>query len=180
MRVRSARVHLAPLRSVARQPRLVEIGVAFDAIAPDAAAHCDVTQQRDQGRQLRLGERVDAVAIVDEFDGNGTSAGAVDVMRQLVFGHAGAERAIAVDHVVDAENGMRFDLAQVVVERAGVHPDGLAGQRIAGRATRRMDDDHVDGLRANGAGAARLGAAGCQGEYRDNQSDRSWPPLQPS
>ena len=74
IRERGAGIHLAPLRSVAGQQRVVEIGVTLDAIARDAAALLDVAEQLHQRRQLRVGKRVEPVPVVDELDADGLTA----------------------------------------------------------------------------------------------------------
>ena len=159
IRKRTTRVYLSALGFVARQRCGVEVGMALDSLARDGVALADIAQQFDQGGDLRFGERVAPVAVVDELDGDGALAVVVDVMGDLGLWDAGSQGAIAVDHVVDAEHGVRFDVAQVVVQGACADPDGLAGCSIAGGAAGGVDNDHGNGLRANGSRLACLGIA---------------------
>lgn len=134
--------------------------MALDAVASDAATLFDITQQVHQRCQLRFGKRVAPVAIVDEFDGDGAAAVVPHMMRYLVLGHAGAHCPVSIDHVMDTESGVRFDLPHVLFERASFHPDGFTGLRITGRAARGVDDDHVYGLSADATCAPGFGITG--------------------
>lgn len=159
-RERGSRVDLALPCRIAGQPRLIQVRVTLDPIPGDAPSLRDVAQQFHQSAQLRVGVRVDAVAVVDELDGERPSAVAQDVVRELFLGDACTRRAVPIDHVVNAEHRVRLDVAQIGIERACPDPDRLARRAIAGGAAGGMDDDEIDGLRPGGTGPARVGLDG--------------------
>jgi len=167
MRVCATGIHLAALRPVAGESPTIDIGVAPDSVVRDATALRDVAEQLHQRLQLRVRKRVAPVSIVDELDGHGAAVDARGVVGQLIFGDAGAQGAVTIDHVVNAQRGMRFDDSDVVPEVAGIYPDRLACPGIASRAAGRMDHHHVDALRASRAAAARLGHAGRNAERNE-------------
>lgn len=151
---------------------MVEIGVALNAVALDATALPDFTQQIYQRRQLRVGKWVYPIPVVDELDGDGATAVMKNVMHHLVFGHANTQRPIAVYHVVNAKLGVCFNPMQVFFECARGYPNGLACFCIASGAARGMDDDHVDGLCAHATCVACLGIAGGKDESQQGKTDQ--------
>ena len=67
-------------------------------------------------------------------------------MDHVRLGHACTQRAVPVYHEVNPESGVRFDVADVFVQRASFYPDGQLCLGIASGATCGMDHDHVYGL----------------------------------
>jgi len=78
------------------------------------------------------------------------------MMRDLFLGNARTRRAIPIDHVVNAEHRVRFDVSKVFVESPRPHPNRPSSLAIAGWATRGMDDNKIDGLRSEAPSAARF------------------------
>ena len=82
------------------------------------------------------------------------------MMRNLFLGNARTQRAIPIDHVVNAEHRVRFYVAKVFVESSRADPNRLSSFATAGWTARGMDNNEIDRLRSEAPGPACFGLDG--------------------